>query len=106
MFTALGLGYSLLRGWGVHCSGVGVFNALGLDVHCSRVIKRASKSGAMLDIVDCCSMLWRLKMEAYSDGEFAKAVDFLNPVRYKVLRIGGSNAQMSVTGRVDRHKLG
>lgn len=34
---------------------------------------------------------------AYSEGEFAKAVDLLNPVRYKVLRIGGSNAQVSVS---------
>ena len=43
---------------------------------------------------------------AYNDGEFAKAVDLLNPVRFKVLRIGGSNAQVSVSGHVDRHKLG
>ena len=42
---------------------------------------------------------------AYSDGEFAKAVDLLNPVRFKVLRIGGSNAQVSVSGHVGRDKL-
>ena len=33
---------------------------------------------------------------AYSDGEFGKGVDLFNPVRYKVERIGGSNAQVSV----------
>lgn len=32
-------------------------------VACYKVIKRGSKSGAMLDIVDCCSMLWRLELE-------------------------------------------
>ena len=36
---------------------------------------------------------------AYSDGEFARAVDLLNPARYKVLRIGGSNAQVRDLGK-------
>ncbi|XP_041361295.1 tetratricopeptide repeat protein 38-like isoform X2 [Gigantopelta aegis] len=30
---------------------------------------------------------------AYSDGDFAKAVDLLYPIRYNVIRIGGSHAQ-------------
>ncbi|XP_041361213.1 tetratricopeptide repeat protein 38-like [Gigantopelta aegis] len=33
---------------------------------------------------------------AYSDGDFAKAVDLLHPIRYNVIRIGGSHAQRDV----------
>ncbi len=32
---------------------------------------------------------------AYDDGDFAKATDLLYPIRYKVVTIGGSNAQVS-----------
>ena len=31
---------------------------------------------------------------AYQDGDFAAAVDLLNPVRYRVITIGGSHAQV------------
>lgn len=31
---------------------------------------------------------------AYDGGEYAKAVDLLLPVRYKIVTIGGSNAQV------------
>ena len=31
---------------------------------------------------------------AYNDGDFAKATDLLLPIRYKIVTIGGSNAQV------------
>ncbi|XP_019622833.1 PREDICTED: tetratricopeptide repeat protein 38-like [Branchiostoma belcheri] len=33
---------------------------------------------------------------AYDEGDFARAVDLLAPVRYQVVTIGGSNAQRDV----------
>ena len=32
---------------------------------------------------------------AYNDGDFAAAVDLFAPIRYKVVNIGGSHAQVS-----------
>ena len=37
---------------------------------------------------------------AFNDGNFAKAVDLLYPIKYKVVRIGGSNAQVSIFDRM------
>ncbi|XP_013418392.1 tetratricopeptide repeat protein 38 isoform X3 [Lingula anatina] len=34
--------------------------------------------------------------EAYDNGDFGKAVDLLYPIRYKVIKIGGSHAQRDV----------
>ena len=31
---------------------------------------------------------------AYDDGDYAKAVDLLTPLKYDILSIGGSNAQV------------
>jgi hypothetical protein len=31
---------------------------------------------------------------AYDEGQFSKAVDLVNPVRYQVIKIGGSHAQV------------
>ncbi|XP_013384664.1 tetratricopeptide repeat protein 38 isoform X2 [Lingula anatina] len=145
-----------------------------VDIFDSEVGERCKKSGAMLDIVDACSLLYRLELEgvnvgdrwndvfetcrphtddhilafndvhilmsclgakkkdvakemmesirefvkngkgtnrdvtaevglplceafeAYDSGDFARAVNLLNPLRYKVLSIGGSNAQRDV----------
>ncbi|KAL5013448.1 hypothetical protein ScPMuIL_007718 [Solemya velum] len=145
-----------------------------LAIFDSEVSPRATKSGAMLDIVDLCSMLWRFEMEGvnvedrwqatfetcrphlhdhimafndihflmaclgakktdataemmnslkdfvrngrgtnkcvtaevgqplcesfalYSAGDYAKAVDTLYPLRYQVIKIGGSNAQRDI----------
>lgn len=33
---------------------------------------------------------------AYDSGDFAKAVSLVNPIRYKILTIGGSHAQVKL----------
>ncbi|XP_055996633.1 tetratricopeptide repeat protein 38-like [Ostrea edulis] len=152
---------------GLYDEAVGLFD--------TQVGPRAVKSGAMLDMVDACSLLYRLKLEginvkdkwkefnevckhhaddhiltfndahflmaslgaedkattdkmmmslkefakgtgkgdnqriskevgvplcealvAYDSGDFAKAVSLVNPIRYKILTIGGSHAQRDV----------
>ncbi len=36
---------------------------------------------------------------AYSEGDYAKAVDLMSPVRYHIKDVGGSNAQVSSSDR-------
>ena len=36
---------------------------------------------------------------AYDNEDYAKAVDILNPMRYKIWKIGGSNAQVRLVER-------
>ena len=38
---------------------------------------------------------------AYKDGDYATAVDLLNPLRYRIITIGGSHAQVVVRRLVD-----
>ncbi|XP_035670026.1 tetratricopeptide repeat protein 38-like [Branchiostoma floridae] len=37
---------------------------------------------------------------AYDEGDFARAVDLLAPLRYQVVTIGGSNAQVSFSAEI------
>ncbi|XP_071101465.1 tetratricopeptide repeat protein 38-like [Haliotis cracherodii] len=145
-----------------------------LNIFDSEVTVRACQSGALLDMVDACSLLFRLEMEgvdvgerwnnvydvcrphiddhilafndvhmllaclgakksdavkqlmdslkqfvknnrghnqavteevgetlceafvAYNNGDYAKAVDLLKPIRYKIINIGGSHAQRDI----------
>ena len=53
-------------------------------------------------LVSMCSTITRrhkrrktIQFPAVQQGNFDKAVDILKPVRYKVVRIGGSNAQVT-----------
>ncbi|KAK6038263.1 hypothetical protein COOONC_24232, partial [Cooperia oncophora] len=39
-----------------------------LEIYDRQIIPRAKKSGAMLDIVDAASMLWRLELEGVAVG--------------------------------------
>ncbi|CAH1251951.1 TTC38 [Branchiostoma lanceolatum] len=156
--------------WAVYHIEKGEYTA-ALDIYDNECGVRSKGSGALLDIVDACSLLYRLNMEgvdvgsrwedlyetcrphaddhilvfndlhvlmsclgakqdeaakklvnalknfvsehqgtqsdiakkvgvamceaflAYDEGDFAKAVDLLTPVRYQVVTIGGSNAQ-------------
>ncbi|CAL1541985.1 unnamed protein product [Lymnaea stagnalis] len=156
--------------WALYYIEIGDYD-MALSIFDQEVSVRASKSGAMLDVVDVCSLLYRLQMEgvdvrdrwdrvfsvckshlhdhimafndlhilisclgaaqenavaelmqsieefiregrgtnaevtthvgeklfkafiAYNDGDYAAAVDLVRPIRYKVVRIGGSHAQ-------------
>ncbi|BFZ11068.1 hypothetical protein BsWGS_14107 [Bradybaena similaris] len=156
--------------WALYYIELGDYES-ALSLFDTEVSRRAEKSGSMLDMVDVCSLLYRLEMEgvdignrwdnvygvykdhlydhvlafndlhilmsclganqksavaemmtsieeyisqgqgtnkdvtaevgetlfkafvAYNDGDFASAVDFVNPIRYKVHKIGGSHAQ-------------
>ncbi|KAK2172387.1 hypothetical protein NP493_966g00006 [Ridgeia piscesae] len=87
-----------------------VFN----DIHMLMSYLRAKKTDTVAkmmasinDYIECCNcdnsdisrdvgVTICEAFAAYSDGEFAKAVDLLNPIRYKVCRIGGSNAQRDI----------
>nr|XP_006813084.1 PREDICTED: tetratricopeptide repeat protein 38-like [Saccoglossus kowalevskii] len=50
-------------------------------------------TGTQRDIMQKIGITICEAVQAYSDGDFAKAVDIFLPVRYKVVNIGGSNAQ-------------
>ncbi|CAG5126771.1 unnamed protein product, partial [Candidula unifasciata] len=156
--------------WALYYIELGDYES-ALSLFDKQISRRAEKSGAMLDMVDVCSLLFRLEMEgidvgsrwdqvcdlykshlhdhvlafndlhilmsclganqksaiaemiasienyireeqgtnkdvtaevgevllkafvAYNDGDYAAAVDYVNPVRYKVHLIGGSHAQ-------------
>ncbi|XP_005104787.1 tetratricopeptide repeat protein 38 [Aplysia californica] len=156
--------------WALYYLEIGDYES-ALSIFDKEVTVRAANSGAMLDVVDVCSLLFRLQIEgvdigqrwdkvydvckshlhdhvlafndmhilisclgagqkeavaemmtsiqnfikegqgtnrdvmanvgeallkafiSYSDDDFAAAVDLVNPVRYKVVEIGGSNAQ-------------
>uniref|UniRef100_A0A0B7A801 Tetratricopeptide repeat protein 38 n=1 Tax=Arion vulgaris TaxID=1028688 RepID=A0A0B7A801_9EUPU len=156
--------------WSLYYIEIGDYES-ALSLFDEEISRRATMSGSMLDIVDVCSLLYRLEMEgvdidnrwdnvfnacsnhlndhilafndihflmaclganrkqavtdmmksiqdyiseghgtnkevtaevgdallkaflAYNDGEFSTAVEYVNPIRYKVNMIGGSHAQ-------------
>ncbi|XP_077990624.1 tetratricopeptide repeat protein 38-like [Glandiceps talaboti] len=53
----------------------------------------SEQSGSQRKIFQEVGMSICEAFQAYNDGDFAKAVELFLPIRYKVWRIGGSNAQ-------------
>ena len=53
-----------------------------------------NSTGDQVDITREVGMAICEAFVAYDDGNYGNAVDLLYPVRYKVWKIGGSNAQV------------